>query len=45
MIETGNTQEEAKQEIIRRYQNSEHKRMLVPVYTFERKNFLREGKE
>lgn len=43
MIETGNTQPEVKQEIIRRYENSKHKRMLVPVYTFERKNFLIEG--
>lgn len=43
MIETGNTGEEAKQEIIRRYQNSKHKRSVVPMYTFERKNFLREG--
>lgn len=42
MIETGDTEEEAKQEIVRRYQNSKHKRSLVPVYTFERKNFLNE---
>ncbi|MCI8469931.1 MAG: NAD(+) synthase [Clostridia bacterium] len=42
MIETGNTEEDAKQEIVRRYQNSKHKRSLVPVYTFERKNFLKE---
>ena len=45
MIETGTTQEEVKQEIIKRYQNSKHKRMLVPVYTFERKNFLKEGEQ
>lgn len=43
MIETGNTQEEVKQEIVRRYQNSRHKRSAVPIYTFERKNFLKEG--
>ena len=44
MIETGNTQqEEIKHEIIRRYQNSRHKRRVVPIYTFERKNFLKEG--
>lgn len=42
MIETGNTEEKAKQEIMRRYQNSEHKRSLVPVYKFERKNFLKD---
>lgn len=41
MIETGNTEEKAKQEIIKRYQNSKHKRSLVPVYTFERKNCLK----
>lgn len=40
MIETGNTEEKAKQEIIKRYKNSKHKRQLVPVYKFERKNFL-----
>ena len=41
MIETGNTEEKAKKEIIRRYQNSKHKRNRRPVYTFERKNFLK----
>ena len=41
MIETGNTEEKAKKEIIRRYQNSKHKRNRIPVYTFERKNFLK----
>lgn len=40
MIETGNTDEKAKQEIIKRYNNSKHKRKLVPIYKFERKNFL-----
>lgn len=42
MIETGNTEEKAKEEILKRYQNSKHKRKLVPIYTFERKNFLKE---
>lgn len=42
MIETGSTQENAKQEIIKKYQLSKHKRSLVPVYDFERKNFLKE---
>lgn len=42
MIETGNTEEKAKREILKRYKNSKHKRSLVPIYTFERKNFLKE---
>lgn len=42
MIETGDTEEKVKQEIIKRYEASRHKRSLVPVYTFERKNFLKE---
>lgn len=42
MIETGNTDERAKQEIIKRYENSKHKRTVVPIYTFERKNFLKD---
>lgn len=41
MIETGNTDEFAKQEILKRFENSKHKRETVPVYTFERKNFLK----
>lgn len=41
MIETGTTDEIAKQKIIQKYNNSEHKRRLVPVYTFERKNYLK----
>lgn len=40
MIETGTTEENAKQEIIKRYKNSKHKRELVPIYKFERKNYL-----
>lgn len=40
MIETGKTDEKAKNEIIRRFKNSKHKRSLVPVYMFERNNFL-----
>lgn len=42
MIEKGDTEEKAKREIIKRYQNSKHKRSLVPIYTFERKNFLKD---
>lgn len=40
MIETGNTNENAKNEIIKRYKNSKHKRATVPIYKFERKNYL-----
>lgn len=40
MIDTGNTNESAKQEILKRFQSSKHKRKLVPIYMFERKNFL-----
>ena len=40
MIETGETDENAKKEIIKRFQNSRHKREPIPVYVFERKNFL-----
>ena len=43
MIETGNTDEQAKAEILKRFNSSKHKRERVPVYRFERKNFL-EGK-
>lgn len=42
MIETGSTEEKAKQVIIKKYQNSKHKRRTVPIYTFERKNYLLE---
>ena len=40
MIETGNTDEKAKIEILRRYNASKHKRTLVPVYKFDRKNYM-----
>ncbi len=42
MIETGNTDENAKKEILKRYNASKHKRKLVPVYTFKRKNYLKD---
>lgn len=42
MIETGETEEDAKKEILKRYNASKHKRELVPVYTFERKNYLKD---
>ena len=41
MIETGNTEENAKKEILKRHKASKHKRELVPVYIFERKNYLK----
>ena len=44
MIETGNTEENAKKEILKKYYASKHKRELVPTYTFERKNYLKEEK-
>lgn len=41
MIETGNTDDEkAKQEILKRFQSSKHKREPIPVYPFERKRFF-----
>lgn len=41
MIETGDIQDKvAKEEILRRFQNSRHKRERVPIYKFERKNLL-----
>lgn len=40
MIETGQTDESAKQEILKRFQLSSHKRKMVPVYQFQRNNFL-----
>ena len=40
MIETGNTDEYAKKEILRRFNSSKHKRSVVPVYRFSRKNYL-----
>lgn len=42
MIETGDTDEEAKKEIIKRYKSTLHKRQLVPTYKFDRKNYLME---
>ena len=42
MIEIGDTEEHAKEEIIKRYRSLKHKRELVPVYKFERKNYLKE---
>ena len=40
MIEEGNTEENAKKEILKRYELSKHKRAEVPIYKLNRKNYL-----
>lgn len=40
MIETGNTDESAKEIILTKFEVSKHKRAEVPTYKFERKNYL-----
>ena len=40
MVENGSTDENAQNEIIKRYNNSKHKRKVVPIYKFERVNYL-----
>ncbi len=42
MIETGDTEKEAKKEILKRFNASKHKREAIPVYRFDRKNYLME---
>ena len=42
MIETGKTEENARQKILKMYKASNHKRKPVPKYTFERNNYLLE---
>ena len=42
MIETGDTEKEAKEEIVKRFNASKHKREAIPVYRFDRKNYLLE---
>ena len=42
MIETGKTDKEAKDIIIKKFRNSKHNREKIPVYSFERKNYLLE---
>ena len=42
MIETGDTEKEAKKEILKRFNASKHKREAIPVYRFDRKNYLLE---
>lgn len=40
MIEMGKTDEEAKKIILKRFNESKHKRKIPPKYTFDRKNCL-----
>lgn len=42
MIETGNTEENAKKIILKKYNQSKHKRNPIPIFTFDRENFLME---
>lgn len=41
MIEKGNTEENAKKIIIQKYRESKHKREAIPIFDFERKNYLK----
>lgn len=43
LIETGDTEKNAKKEILKKFNASKHKREKIPTYTFERKNYLLEG--
>lgn len=45
MIETGNTNKEAKEKILEKFEKSKHKRDKIPAYTFLRKNYLLEREE
>lgn len=40
MIETGNTEENAKKIILQKFNSSRHKRCPIPKYEFERVNYL-----
>ncbi len=40
MIEKGDTEEKAKEKILKMHEMSRHKRKAIPVYTFDRQNFL-----
>lgn len=42
MIETGKTDKDAEEKILERWKASKHKRKPIPIYTFERKNYLLE---
>lgn len=41
MIEKGDTEEGAKEIIIKKYNSSKHKREMVPIFRFDRKNYLK----
>lgn len=41
MIEKGDTEESAKEIIIKKYNSSKHKREMVPIFRFDRKNYLK----
>lgn len=45
MIDTGETNQEAKEKILKMFENSKHKRNKIPVYNFERKNYFLDNKE
>ncbi len=45
MIETGVTEEKVKRIIIEKYNNSRHKRIPIPTFSFNRKNYLYNEKE
>lgn len=40
LIETGNTEEQAKNIIIQKFNNSKHKREAIPIFKFDRENYL-----
>lgn len=45
MINTGETNPEAKEKILKMFENSRHKRNKIPVYNYERKNYFKDRKE
>lgn len=40
MIEIGKTNKEAMEKIVKMYEASKHKRASIPVYKFDRRNYL-----
>ena len=45
LIETGNTDACAKDKILAMFKRSSHKRREIPVYSFERRNYLLDMEE
>ncbi len=45
MIETGRTNENSKEIILKMYRKSKHKRREIPVYKIKRRNHLQDVKE